>query len=102
MQIKRDKDCIDRNTTFERRKRILESFGNYIHTYYYDKSILDGYTLKIIREDIETQYKERLSEIYENLKLWVEKKDVKKSQIVEHDNYVKELLRYIISDPKEI
>ena len=24
-------------------------FGNYIHTYYYDKSILDGYTLKIIR-----------------------------------------------------
>lgn len=75
-------------------------FGNYIHTYYYDKSILDGYTLKIIREDIETQYKERLSEIYEKLETLVEKKDVKKSQIVEHDNYVKELLRYIISDLK--
>ena len=29
-------------------------FGEYIHTYYYDKSIHDGYTLKIIREDIET------------------------------------------------
>ena len=75
-------------------------FGNYIHTYYYDKSILDGYTLKIIREDIETQYKERLSEIYEKLETLVEKKDVKKSQIVEHDNYVKELLRYIISELK--
>ncbi|PDP51335.1 hypothetical protein CLI75_12095, partial [Porphyromonas gingivalis] len=25
-------------------------FGNYLHTYYYDKSIADGYTLKIIRE----------------------------------------------------
>lgn len=75
-------------------------FGNYIHTYYYDKSILDRYTLKIIREDIETQYKERLSEIYEKLETLVEKKDVKKSQIVEHDNYVKELLRYIISDLK--
>lgn len=30
----------------------------------------------------------------------VEKKDVKKNQIVEHDNYVKELLRYIITDLK--
>lgn len=29
-------------------------FGEYLHTYYYDKSIQDGYTLKIIREDIET------------------------------------------------
>lgn len=76
-------------------------FGNYIHTYYYDKSILDGYTLKIIREDIETQYKEKLSEIYEKLETLVEKKDVKKNQIVEHDNYVKELLRYIISDLKK-
>lgn len=76
-------------------------FGNYLHTYYYDKSILDGYTLKIIREDIETQYKERLSEIYEKVETLVEKKDVKKSQIVEHDNYVKELLRYIINDLKK-
>lgn len=76
-------------------------FGNYIHTYYYDKSILDGYTLKIIREDIETQYKERLSEIYKKLETLVEKKDVKKNQIIEHDNYVKELLRYIISDLKK-
>ena len=75
-------------------------FGNYLHTYYYDKSILDGYTLKIIREDIETQYKERLSQIYEKLETLVEKKDVKKNQIVEHDNYIKELLRYIISDLK--
>ncbi len=76
-------------------------FGTYIHTYYYDKSIMDGYTLKIIREDIETQYRERLSEIYEKLETLVEKKDVKKNQIVEHDNYVKELLRYIITDLKQ-
>ena len=40
-------------------------FGEYFHTYYYDKSIQDGYTLKIIREDIETSYKEKLSQIYE-------------------------------------
>ena len=73
-------------------------FGDYIHTYYYDKSIQDGYTLKIIREDIETSYKEKLSEIYDKLDILVQKKDIKKNQIIEHENYVKELLRYIISD----
>ena len=36
---------------------------------YYDKSIADGYTLKIIREDIETSYKERLSDVYDKLDL---------------------------------
>ena len=76
-------------------------FGNYLHTYYYDKSIQDGYTLKIIREDIETSYREKLSEIYDSIEHLVEKKDIKKSYIVEHDSYVKELLRYIISDLKK-
>lgn len=73
-------------------------FGDYIHTYYYDKSIQDGYTLKIIREDIETSYKEKLSKIYDKLDILVQKKDIKKNQIIEHENYVKELLRYIITD----
>lgn len=76
-------------------------FGEYFHTYYYDKSIQDGYTLKIIREDIETSYKEKLSQIYEKLETLVEKKDIKKNQIIEHDIYVKELLRYIITDMKQ-
>ncbi|MBD5411882.1 MAG: type I restriction endonuclease subunit R [Treponema sp.] len=75
-------------------------FGNYLHTYYYDKSIQDGYTLKIIREDIETMYKEKLSAIYEKLETLVQKKDIKRDQIVEHDSYVKELTRYVISDLK--
>lgn len=76
-------------------------FGNYLHTYYYDKSIQDGYTLKIIREDIETAYREKLSIIYESLEKLVEKKDIKKSAIIEHDSYVKELLRFIIRDLKQ-
>ena len=76
-------------------------FGNYLHTYYYDKSIQDGYTLKIIREDIETKYREKLSEIYEKLETLVQKKDIKKSQIIEHESYVKELTKYIISDLKK-
>lgn len=76
-------------------------FGNYLHTYYYDKSVHDGYTLKIIREDIETSYREKLSEIYESLENLVQKKDVKKGDIIEHPNYIKELLRYVISDLKK-
>lgn len=75
-------------------------FGDYIHTYYYDKSVQDGYTLKIIREDIETSYRENLSTIYERLEKLVEKKDIKKNLIVEHESYVKELLRFIIKDLK--
>lgn len=73
-------------------------FGNYLHTYYYDRSIADGYTLKIIREDIETSYREKLTEVHEKLETLVEKKDIKKAEIIEHDNYVDELLRYIIND----
>ncbi len=75
-------------------------FGEYFHTYYYDKSIQDGYTLKIIREEIETSYKEKLSEIYEHLETLVQKKNVARTDIVEHESYIKELLRYIISDMK--
>lgn len=73
-------------------------FGDYLHTYYYDKSIADGYTLKIIREDIETSYKERLSQVYNRLETLVQKKDIQKSQIVEHENYVNELYYYIKDD----
>lgn len=76
-------------------------FGNYLHTYYYDKSIADGYTLKIIREDIETSYKERLSDVYDKLDTLVQKKDIRKSEIIEHPSYVNELARYIMADLKE-
>ena len=76
-------------------------FGNYLHTYYYDKSIADGYTLKIIREDIETSYKERLSDVYDKLETLVQKKDIRKSEIIEHPSYVNELARYIMMDLKE-
>lgn len=76
-------------------------FGNYLHTYYYDKSIADGYTLKSIREDIETSYKEHLSDVYDKLETLVQKKDIRKSEIIEHPSYVSELARYIMTDLKE-
>jgi type I restriction enzyme R subunit len=37
-------------------------FGDYIHKYYYNASIADGYTLRLIREEIATNYKISLQE----------------------------------------
>ena len=73
-------------------------FGDYFHTYYYDKSIKDGYTLKIIREDIETRYKERLTQIYDNLEELMLREKLKKSDVIEHETYITDLLKYIIRD----
>jgi type I restriction enzyme R subunit len=75
-------------------------FGEYLHTYYYDRSIADGYTLKIIREDIESSYREKLTQVYNKLDTLVEKKDIRKSDIIEHESYVSELARYISTDLK--
>lgn len=75
-----------------------------IHTYYYDNSILDGYTLKILREEIETSYKNKLKEIYEDLEKIELPKNQKTHKIIDiksHPRYEKELLRYIISDLKK-
>lgn len=81
-------------------KATANVFNDYFHTYYYDRSIADGYTLKIIREEIETSYKENLTQIVDKLEQLVQKKDVQKSTIIEHENYVKELIRYVIGKPR--
>lgn len=75
-------------------------FGDYIDTYYYDKSIADGYTLKLMREPIETIYKERIESILDKLagSIEVKKSDIDKNKIIEHENYLNALLDYIIAD----
>ncbi len=75
-------------------------FGDYIHTYYYDKSIADGYTRKIMREDIETEYREKIANILEALAggIEVKKSDVPKEKIIEHSQYLSALLDYIVKD----
>lgn len=75
-------------------------FGDYIHTYYYDKSIADGYTLKLMREDIETVYKEEISQILDQLtnSVRVKKSDIDHNQIIEHENYLTPVLQYIVRD----
>ena len=73
-------------------------FGNYLHTYYYDKSIQDGYTLKILREDIETSWKKKLQETVQGLEKLVQRQELLKSQIIEHENYISAISQYIMQD----
>ncbi len=79
-------------------KASCKVFGDYFHTYYYDRSIQDGYTLKIIREEIETSYRKKITEAFESLQKLVEKGSVSKDAIIEHPTYVESLLRYIVND----
>lgn len=79
-------------------------FGDYIDKYYYDKSIADGYTLKLMREDIETVYKEKLIKLLDEVKKnnpQVRSGDVSKNVIIESDNYLQALLDYVIKDFKK-
>lgn len=77
-------------------------FHEYISTYYYNRSIEDGFTKKIIREDIETSYRLRLQQVWDELveTIKVKKEDVDRNQILENPRYVGALLDYIISDFK--
>jgi type I restriction enzyme R subunit len=71
-------------------------FGDYIHKYYYDQSIRDGYTLRLIREEIESSYKLNLKTIFENLK--VREGDARLNMIYAHKNFCEPLLEYIVED----
>lgn len=71
-------------------------FGEYIHKYYYNRSIADGYTLKLIREGIKTEYRVKLQSILEDLKM--QEGSLKKRDIYAHPKYVAALLEYIVDD----
>jgi len=71
-------------------------FGSYIHKYYYNLSIADGYTLKLIREGIETSYKARLKEVLDQIELL--KGSGNKRKIYAHEKFVNPLADYIIHD----
>jgi type I restriction enzyme R subunit len=71
-------------------------FGDYIHKYYYNDSIADGYTLRLIREEIETKYKLRLLQALENEKLL--KGGTKTKIVYAHRKFVEPMLEYIVHD----
>jgi type I restriction enzyme R subunit len=71
-------------------------FGGYIHKYYYNSSIADGYTLRLIREEIETTYKLNLNQALEDLKLL--KGNTEKKIVYAHPKFVEPMLDYIVHD----
>lgn len=94
---------IDDKTDENGRKRIKKKFKTtdlfckYIHKYYYDKSIKDGYTLKIKKENIDTKFRTDLRtmlSIKDDESISVEQwKEATKAP-----KYVEQLCRYIVND----
>lgn len=76
-----------------RKERSNLKFGDYIHKYFYDKSIADGYTLRIKKENIDTVAK---SEIKKNLE--IEDRQLEDKDIYESDAYVNALGAFIEKD----
>ena len=71
-------------------------FGDYFHKYFYNASIADGYTLRLIREEIETSYKSTLSDVLAQFE--IQKGELDKSTVFAHKNFVAPMLDYILVD----
>ncbi|MDC6466467.1 DEAD/DEAH box helicase family protein, partial [Flavobacteriaceae bacterium] len=71
-------------------------FGNYIHKYFYNSSIADGYTLRLIREEIETSYKMKLKDALKEIS--VLEGNVDKKKLYSHSKFVEPMLKYIVDD----
>ncbi|MCW1244653.1 type I restriction endonuclease [Pseudomonas sp. SAICEU22] len=78
----------------DRNSRAL--FGDYIHKYYYNASIADGYTLRLIREEIATNYKLVLQEALAAVEL--QQGDIDRKLIYAHPKFVEPMLEYIVRD----
>jgi type I restriction enzyme R subunit len=71
-------------------------FGGYFHKYYYNMSIADGYTLRLIREEIATNYKMALEKVLKEIE--VLQKDIPREKIYAHRKFVEPMLDYIVED----
>jgi type I restriction enzyme R subunit len=71
-------------------------FGGYIHKYYYNASIADGYTLRLIREEIATNYKIALQQALAEAE--VLQGDIDKKLVYAHPAFVEPMLDYIVTD----
>ncbi len=77
-------------------RKSRDTFGGYIHKYYYNASIADGYTLRLIREGIETNYRMQLEQALKEIKLL--KGDADRRVIFSHTRFVEPMLDYIVED----
>ncbi|WP_270428059.1 type I restriction endonuclease [Fusobacterium mortiferum] len=76
-----------------KKERSNLKFGDYIHKYFYDKSIADGYTLRIKKENIDTVAR---TEIKKNLE--IEDNRLEDKDVYESDAYVTALGQFIEKD----
>ena len=77
-----------------KKERSNLKFGDYIHKYFYDKSIADGYTLRIKKENIDTVAK---TKIKKDLEL-EDTADLNSKAIYESAPYIEALSKYIEKD----
>ena len=71
-------------------------FGDYIHKYYYNASIADGYTLRLIREEIATRYKMQLQQALAHIE--VQQGGIERKALYAHKHFVGAMLDYILRD----
>ncbi|MFC3815219.1 type I restriction endonuclease subunit R [Lysobacter sp. GCM10012299] len=71
-------------------------FGDYFHKYYYNASIADGYTLRLIREEIATRYKMQLQQALADIK--VQQGGIEKKALYAHPRFAGAMLDYILDD----
>lgn len=81
-----------------REYRTTDIFGDYIHTYYYNASIADRYTLRLIREDIGSNFKIKMQEILNSIRVKIG--SVNAPSVYKHHSYVQPLLDYVMEDLK--
>ena len=77
-------------------KTTRQIFGDYIHKYYYDASIADGYTLRLIREGIQSNFRIELAAILKEIE--TQEGSIDKRVLYAHDTFVSPMLDYIVKD----
>lgn len=71
-------------------------FGDYIHKYYYNASIADGYTLRLIREEIATRYRMQLQQALADIE--VQQGEIERKALYAHPRFASAMLDYILED----
>nr|WP_275552067.1 DEAD/DEAH box helicase family protein [Ligilactobacillus salivarius] len=89
---------VDGKNSKKSRATTREIFGDYIHKYYYNQSIEDGYTLRLLREEIATSYKKKLFDVLSSISGEVEKGSLDKTTLYSHPHFVTPMLEYILND----
>lgn len=74
-------------------------FGDYIHTYYYNESISDGYTLRLLREKIDSNFKGVMQKTLADFQ--IDPRYIHIKDVYSHKNYVKPMLDYVVEDLKK-